>query len=114
VSNLPQPTDGVQTSAGAPAQLLLLGDFVLIDPNGRSIDVPTRKNRALLAILALSSGRRVTRERICGLLWSDRAEEQARSSLRQSLAALRKELGGDEDWLIHTRDDQILLRSILA
>ena len=34
----------------------------------------------------------MTRERLASLLWGDRGEEQARNSLRQSLAVLRKEL----------------------
>lgn len=76
------------------AQLDLLGGFRLCDADGRAIDVPARKNRALLAVLALAPGAETTRDRLVGLLWSDRGEEQARSSMRQALVALRKDLGG--------------------
>lgn len=50
----------------------------------------SRKARALLAILATSPDRVASRERLISLLWSDRGEEQARASLRQALAELRR------------------------
>jgi DNA-binding SARP family transcriptional activator/Tfp pilus assembly protein PilF len=49
----------------------------------------SRKARALLAYLALNADSAVPRERLCGLLWSERSEEQARASLRQCLHELR-------------------------
>ena len=72
-----------------PIRLGLLGTVSLTLGDGREIEVSSKKNRALLAILALAPGHQATRERLCGLLWSDRGEEQARGSLRQSLAVLR-------------------------
>ena len=93
-------------------RLRLLGQFKLIGPGGASIVIPTKKNRGLLAILTLSPGRQATRERLCGLLWGDKGEEQARSSLRQSLAVLRKELGEAEPMVIQTRDDLVQLQPI--
>ena len=74
------------------ARLHLLGGFRLISGRGQPVEVPARKNRALLGILALAPRGEVTRERLAALLWSDRGEEQARSSLRQALASLRKDL----------------------
>ncbi|MCA3575377.1 MAG: hypothetical protein IOC86_15775, partial [Aestuariivirga sp.] len=38
----------------------------------------------------------MTREALAGLLWAEHGEEQARSSLRQALAVLRKELKGQD------------------
>ncbi len=93
-------------------RLRLLGEFKLIGTDGGSIVIPTKKNRGLLAILALSPGRQATRERLCGLLWGDRGEEQARSSLRQSLAVLRKELGEAEAMVLQTQDDLVQLQLI--
>jgi TolB-like protein len=78
---------------GQALRLNLLGQFQLTTNNGEALVVATKKNRALLAILALAPGGRATRERLCGLLWGDKDEEQARSSLRQSLTGLRRELG---------------------
>lgn len=89
----------------APLQLLLLGAFAVHDPEGRSIAISARKNRAMLAILALSPGLSASRERLAGLLWGDRPEEQARASLRQALAVLRKDLrDGDESLLLASED----------
>jgi TolB-like protein len=50
----------------------------------------TRKDRLLLAYLALNAGRSIARDRLAGLLWGDRGDTQARDSLRQSLAAIRQ------------------------
>jgi DNA-binding SARP family transcriptional activator len=96
--------------AGATLRLRVLGHFEIVAPDGGSIEIPTKKNRGLLAILALSPSGRATREHLCGLLWGDRTEDQARSSLRQSLAVLRKELGEDETKVLQTRDDIVGLR----
>ncbi|HKP26932.1 MAG TPA: BTAD domain-containing putative transcriptional regulator, partial [Dongiaceae bacterium] len=73
-------------------RLELLGGFRLIAADGREIPVSGKKNRALLAILALAPGCSASREAIAGLLWSDRGEQQARNSLRQNLLTLRNDL----------------------
>ena len=57
---------------------------------GQVIDVPGRKERALLALLALPAGERRTRGRLAGLLWGDRGDKQANDSLRQAILRLRK------------------------
>jgi TolB-like protein len=75
-------------------ELKLLGEFELRGGNGRSVAVATRKNRALLAMLALSPSGSLPRERIVRLLWSDRGQVQAQASLRQALVALKKDLAG--------------------
>ncbi len=74
-------------------RLKLLGDFSASGTAGEAVELATRKGRGLLAILALAPGQSVPRERLAFLLWSDRGETQARSSLRQMLTILRKELG---------------------
>jgi len=71
-------------------RLTLLGSFSLIAGDGRQLPLPTRKDRLLLAYLALSPGRAHQRERLAALLWADRAEAQARDSLKQSLASIRQ------------------------
>jgi TolB-like protein/DNA-binding SARP family transcriptional activator len=48
-----------------------------------------RRSRAILCLLMLEEGCRIRRERLCGLLWPDRPDAQARASLRQCLAELR-------------------------
>ena len=72
--------------------LKVLGDFAAFDSDGRPIAIAAKKNRALLAVLALAPNGAVAREKLADLLWSDRGPDQARSSLRQALVALRKEL----------------------
>ena len=78
---------------GSPLQLRLLGGFSLSGQDGGAIDVSSRKNRALLAVLALSRNMRLPRLTVADLLWGSHGEDQARSSLRQSLTVLRRELG---------------------
>lgn len=66
-----------------------LARFRLTSSTDREIPVRSRKTRALLAYLAVSGGR-VPREQAAALLWSDRGEDQARASLRQTLHELRR------------------------
>lgn len=94
---------------GAAWTLRLIGAFCLTGPNGE-VAISARKNRGLLAILALAPGRSVSREQVCNLLWSDRSDEQARSSLRQSLAVLRKELGPPGAEVLQTPGDRLSLQ----
>ena len=53
----------------------------------------------MLAYLALHAGKAISRERLTGLLWGDRADEQARASLRQALVELRH--AANEQSLVH-------------
>ena len=61
----------------------LIGPMQAMDGTGTSLLPRSRKARAVLAILALSAPRPVSRVRITSLLWSQREREQARGSLRQ-------------------------------
>ncbi|MEY6432998.1 BTAD domain-containing putative transcriptional regulator [Thioalkalicoccus limnaeus] len=79
----------------------LLGDFT-VERDGIPISLPTRKAAALLAILAMPPGTLVTRERLADLLWSRSAEAQARGSLRQAVAQLRKALDDESGSLVET------------
>lgn len=68
--------------------LLLFGIFRLC-AGDTPIPLRGRKACALLAYLALVQMHRASREQIAALLWTDRGAEQARASLRQTLAELR-------------------------
>lgn len=91
----------------ARTRLRCWGDFAVSDEStGADLRPRGRKARALLAYLALHPGKPVSRERLTGLLWGDRAEEQARASLRQAIfelkaftSAPRKLLAVDRDHL---------------
>jgi DNA-binding SARP family transcriptional activator/TolB-like protein len=97
----------------AACRLRLLGGFSLTGPDGADIAIRTRKNRGLMAVLALSPGRSASREQVCNLLWSDQPDGQGRAALRQSLAVLRKELGKLAG-LLQTEGDRLHLRPLDA
>jgi DNA-binding SARP family transcriptional activator/TolB-like protein len=67
----------------------LLGGFECRSDAGELVAFPTRKVRALFAYLAVNAGRPHARDRLAGLLWGDRPDEQARADLRKSLSRLR-------------------------
>jgi DNA-binding SARP family transcriptional activator len=77
--------------AGAPLIVSLFDTFSLVH-RGRPILVKNKKAQALFAYLALSSSPSESRERLCGLLWSESEEQKARASLRQTLHQIRETL----------------------
>ncbi|MDB5530313.1 MAG: hypothetical protein JWR51_3416 [Devosia sp.] len=72
--------------------LRLLGPFEARLRDGRPVVFELKRARLLLAWLALRPGQRGSREEIAALLWSERSEEQAHQSLRQTLAVIRRTL----------------------
>src|SRR5262249_59910407 len=80
-------------SAMASLRLVLLGGFQAFAA-GQESDVPGRKERGLLAFLAMPAGVLRSRDKVTGLLWSDRGDSQARDSLKQAVFKLRKSLDG--------------------
>lgn len=78
----------------AALELNLLGGFGARFGTGEPLGPLGRKAQLLLAFLALRAGEAQTREKLIGILWSDRGEAQARGSLRQELTILRKALAG--------------------
>ena len=82
---------GPRTSALAEPQLRLrlFGRMQVEDVRGQSVLPRSRKARAVLAVLALAAPQPVLRSSLTSLLWSNRAREQARGSLRQSVHELQ-------------------------
>jgi len=74
-------------------EITLLGGFHARIGGESTVSFPTRKAQALLAFLAMSPGERHAREKLASLLWGDTGDEQARTSLRQSLFLLKRALG---------------------
>src|SRR5262249_57562697 len=72
--------------------LTLLGGFRARLDSGAPVALPTRKAQALLAYLAVPLGTAHPRDKLASLLWGNTLETTARTSLRQTLYALRKSL----------------------
>jgi tetratricopeptide (TPR) repeat protein len=72
----------------------LLGGFGVRGSEGEALSLATRKAEALLALLALRPGQAWGRDKLCGLLWPNVPDTQARHSLRQTLLRIRKGLDG--------------------
>jgi len=70
----------------------LLGPVEVVD-DGAELDLGTKKQRAVLAVLLLNANRVVTTERLIDQLWGERPPETARSALQVYVAGLRKALG---------------------
>lgn len=87
-----------------PHRAQVLGGFRLTLPDGTDATPRARKTRALLAYLLLTR-RACPRERLANLLWSDRADEQAKASLRQALYELRGLSSGPQPLLVVKRDE---------
>jgi len=74
------------------------------------LPVPMRKAQALLAYLALTPGRRHTREKLTALLWGDTPDGQARQAFRQALSRLRRAIGNGDGVLVEDRQDVLALQ----
>lgn len=90
--------------------LRLIGHMAVADATGRPLLPRTRKTRALLAVLAMSSPKPVLRMHLAALLWSRREKEQARASLRQSVHELQDILAPDWNHLFVTDRHHLSLR----
>lgn len=101
----PRPIE--DKSSLAWVKLTLFGRFEARLKSGAVVDLHSRKGELLLAYLALARGKTVTRDKLAALLWSDRSDEQARQSLRQELAAVRKGLLGSDSPLFTSEGDRI-------
>jgi len=71
-------------------RLRVLGPFEARWSDGEPAELTNKKARALLAYLAVESGRAHARERMAGMLWGQTGDERARHNLRQSLSAIRR------------------------
>ncbi len=91
-------------------RITLLGACKIIASDGTDVTPRARKTRGMIAYLALAPGGSATRERLAGLLWSDRQEEQARGSLRQSVTELRAAFSGEDEDALRIDRDSIQLR----
>ena len=86
--------------------LRILGPLEVSDETG-PIALGGQRQRALLAVLALSPGRVVATDRLVDLLWGENAPKTAMASLQNGVAQLRKALGTDA---LETRAPGYVLR----
>jgi DNA-binding SARP family transcriptional activator len=70
-------------------ELKLVGPFHLRGPDGRRLNIASKKAQALLALLAMSGSGERTRVWLQTQLWGTRAADQAQASLRNELSSLR-------------------------
>ncbi len=75
-------------------EIWLLGPLEVRDGE-RTVALPRRQQRVLLAALALQAGEVVSTDRLVADLWGDRAPASATGSLQNTVSALRKTLGRD-------------------
>lgn len=72
--------------------------------SGQEITPRGRKARALLAYLVCDAGTKMSKDRLSALLWADRADAQARASLRQVLLELRRALNTSYPLILSDRE----------
>lgn len=90
--------------------LYVLGSFqVLLADEILTKRFRTAKERALVAYLAVESGRAHPRETLAELLWPGRPEGTARTNLRQALSGVRRTVGDREaiNPLLLVNDDSV-------
>ncbi len=81
-------------------ELELLGSFRLLGPDGRRVEISSKKGQALIAMLALAGGGERTRSWLQDRLWGSRQAAQAQASLRNELSSLRTVLLGPNGSLL--------------
>lgn len=86
-------------------QIRMLGGFEVSQATGTPVEIPARKARALLALLARRPGQPIEREVLADKLWPEAPAERARTSLRQALKQLRRRLGP----VIRSKGDALML-----
>jgi adenylate cyclase len=90
--------------------LRLLGGFDLcVLPGGERVALAGKRERVLLAYLALSPNYRQPRRKLVTLLWGDTADENTLDNLRNCLWNLRKALGDTEHRVVASDGEDIVL-----
>lgn len=93
-----------------PIQFNLLGGISIKTPRVKSAVTLGKKASALLAILAVAPGGAVARDQIASLLWSKTGDDQAKSSLRQTLSLIRRSFRDDVDNFLEFGRNKIALK----
>jgi TolB-like protein/DNA-binding SARP family transcriptional activator len=90
--------------------LRLFGRFELSAlPGGERVALPGKRERVLLAYLALSPNYRQQRRKLATLLWGNASDEAALDNLRTCIWSLRKALGDTEHCALASDGEEIVL-----
>ncbi len=90
--------------------LRLFGDVQLSERgSGEKVALPGKRERVLLAYLALSPNGRQPRRKLVTLLWGEAADETTLENLRTAVFNLRKALGDTERQIIASEDRDMVL-----
>src|SRR5262245_23984741 len=100
--------------ASSIVRLHLLGTMQATSYLGASVLPNGKKARALLSVLCLSPGGRISRSRLASLLWDRVAENQARTSLRQALHEITRAMGPLAHELLKIDRDSVCLNTNLC
>ena len=114
------PSAGVAMNSASPLangtdrparwSLHLLGSFELVALSGvAKVALPGKRERVLLAYLALSPNHRQPRRKLVSLLWGAAADETTLDNLRNCLWNLRKALGDTEHRIIASEGEDVVL-----
>ena len=102
--------EGNRTERPARWSLHLFGAFELSPlPGVGKVALPGKRERVLLAYLALSPNHRQPRRKLVSLLWGDAADETTLDNLRNCLWNLRKALGDTEHRIIASEGEDVVL-----
>ena len=93
----------------ADLSLNLFGGFTINRLPASPVDIRSAKSKALLAYLASQPGIAHSRDKLAALFWENSARTQARKSLRQALAVLRRAVSNKETPIIISDRDRLLL-----
>lgn len=93
----------------AKLALICLGGCRATLDTGEALTLPTKKAWALLAYLAMRTSDSVSRHALASLLWADRPDDQARTSLRKTLYELRTGLGAELAGALHVTRETVAL-----
>jgi TolB-like protein/DNA-binding SARP family transcriptional activator len=99
--------DGI--GAGPRWSLRLFGGFELRTATGERVALPGKRERLLLAYLALTRTHRQTRAKLAVLLWGDAANETTIDNLRTCLWGLRKALGDTRHLVLASDGEDVVL-----
>jgi DNA-binding SARP family transcriptional activator/TolB-like protein/Flp pilus assembly protein TadD len=99
------------SESGTRWSLRLFGELHLEGPDGEVVNLVGRRERVLLAYLALAPDFKESRRNLIGLLWGDRADSTILDNLRTCLWSLRKAMGDQDHQLVLSEREWIRLNS---